>query len=76
MKAKGFKITVCVLVALIVVLGGLLALKSFGPAGDDGTGQQDNGVPMDAVADDSSLPLPPEGSDGYSALAPGDDNAA
>lgn len=32
MKSKGFKIIVGVLVAVIVVLGGLLAVKTFAPA--------------------------------------------
>lgn len=32
MKSKGFKIIVGVLVAVIVVLGGLLVVKTFAPA--------------------------------------------
>ena len=62
MKSKGFKIIVGVLVAIIVVLGGLLVVKTMGLAGGANATTQDGKViPEGAVADDPSLPLPPEG---------------
>lgn len=61
MKSKGFKIIVGVLVAAIVVLGGLLVIKNMGPAAESGTMSAAQSAPEGAIADDSSLPLPPGG---------------
>ena len=62
MKSKGFKIIVGVLVAIIVVLGGLLVVKTMGlSGGSTATTQGGKEIPAGAVADDPSLPLPPEG---------------
>ena len=61
MKSKGFKVIVGVLVVLIVAVGGLLVVKTMGLAGGD-AGQTKAGreIPPEAVADDPSLPLPPD----------------
>lgn len=78
MKSKGFKIIVGVLVAIIVVLGGLLVVKTMGLAGGaNATTQGSKEVPEGAVADDPSLPLPPEGKNGeIITVVPKDNNEA
>lgn len=74
MKSKGFKIVVGVLVAVIVVLGGLIVAKNLN-AGESGdaTAQGGREIPAGAVADDPSLPLPPDGA--TETLTPGDEAA-
>lgn len=53
MKSKGFKIVVGVLVVLVVVLGGLLAIKNMGLA-DGADATQADGT----VTDGSGMAMP------------------
>lgn len=73
MKSKGFKIVVGVLVVVILVLGGLLVAKNLGASANDATTQGGREIPAGAVADDPSLPLPPDGA--TEVLEPGDEAA-
>ncbi|BAK43474.1 hypothetical protein [Eggerthella sp. YY7918] len=73
MKSKGFKIAVGVLVVVILVLGGLLVTKNLGTGASVVTTQSGKEVPAGAVADDPSLPLPPDGA--TEVLEPGDEAA-
>ena len=61
MKSKGFKIVVVLLVVVIIVLGGLVVAKSMGTAGEGTAMSAGQTAPEGAIADDSSLPLPPGG---------------
>lgn len=51
MRAKGFKIIVGVLVAIIVVLGGLLAVKTFAPADEPAFTSDGKPIPEGAMED-------------------------
>lgn len=62
MNSKGFKIVVGVLIALIVIVGGALVVKNLGQGGEQTpTTKEGRPIPEGAVADDPSLPLPPDG---------------
>lgn len=61
MNSKAFKILVGVLIAAIVVVGGLVVVKTLNPGGDAASSAQQGDVPEGTVADDPSLPAPPDG---------------
>lgn len=74
MKSKGFKIIVGVLVAIIVVLGGLVAFKTFAPA-EQPTEYTSTGKPIPKGAmEDPALSSPSPDDDGT--YAPIDGNVA
>ena len=74
MKSKGFKIIVGVLVAIIVVLGGLVAFKTLAPA-EQPTQYTSTGKPIpEGAMEDTALnsPSPDDGG----TYAPKDNNEA
>lgn len=61
MSSKAFKILVGVLVAAIIVAGGLVVVKTLNLGGDAASSAQQGQAPEGTVADDPNLPAPPNG---------------